>query len=141
MRLLGLALSIFIPVTATASNLEVACWWEPYRATDSADDTGQFYDNSSYSLKFDVDLHSSLVRFPGDETMFGSASVVVLEDSLRVFAVQPNMKFLKGKRSVIEIHIDRYTLKSIMTLRWSERAQGELERGWTRFGECVKRQA
>ena len=143
MTVVALTLS-FLPVAVKATSIDIACWWEPYHSSNPADDTGLFYAKPNESLKLRIDPDNNTVSFPdpdsSDEIIFNNLSIVLLENQISVSSVQPNMRFIKGQRSVLKIFIDRYTMESFSTLALPDIKSGELQSRWLRNGKCVKKQ-
>ena len=126
-----------------AAPVDIACWWEPHRSRIAEDDTGLFYAKPSEALRLRVDADRDVVDFPEsdsiDKILLPNRSMYSSANSLEITFVQPNWRYIKGKRSVLRLTIDRYTLESTLLLALPS-PTGELQSKWIRLGKCVTRQ-
>lgn len=134
-----------LATSALAEPIEVSCSWDAPSSnqTEPTGELAKFYGkpNESAYFRFDVKTRSVAHNDAHDtqSMVLPNLSFSSTRESVTITAY-PSPIMLKGRNSILEIFIDRYTLASIMILATANPGNKGRYPQWSRPGQCRLRQ-
>ena len=130
---------------ALAEPIEVSCYWDApsIQQSEPTGELAKFFDKPYESAYFRFDVETGSIAH---NDSYQTQNMVLPSLNLRsnrervTITAYPSPSMLKGKNSILEISIDRYTLESNMILATANPGNKGRYAQWSRSGQCKLRQ-
>ena len=132
---------------ALAEPIEVSCYWDA-PSINQSEPTGElakFFDKSYESAYFRFDIETGSIAhndsYQTQNMILPSLTLRSNKERVTITAYpSPSPSILKGKNSILDISINRYTLESNMILATANPGNKGRYAQWSRPGQCRLRQ-